>query len=282
MGKFSATSPGTFSRRDFFKAGGVTAAALAARAQALPLAGPGAEPTPVPAPAAATKPVYIFFSPHEAAFIEAAVDRLIPPDANGPGAVAAGVPQYLDRQLGGAWGAGERLYRSGPWQEGTPSQGYQLPYTPAELFRHALRAIISGQSNVQSKSQPKSQPSGGFAKLPGPQQDAYLESLQNGAVQLDGVPGKVFFESLLGMTIEGYFSDPIYGGNRDMAAWKMIGFPGAYASFYELVDQHDLLYRRQPMSIGDRDAGQHGDHKAGNKAENNADNKAMPHHGGAA
>jgi len=57
-----------------------------------------------------------------------------PAEENGPGALGAGVANYLDKQLGGAWGAGERLYRSGPWQAGTPSQGYQLPFTPAELF----------------------------------------------------------------------------------------------------------------------------------------------------
>src|SRR5580693_5846491 len=87
------------------------------------------------------KPTYLFFNSDEALFIEAACERLIPADESGPGALGAGVPNYLDKQLGGAWGAGERLYRSGPWQSGTPSQGYQLPFSPAELFRNCLRAI---------------------------------------------------------------------------------------------------------------------------------------------
>src|ERR1700675_3273889 len=73
------------------------------------------------------KPTYLFFNADEVLFIEAACERLIPADESGPGAVGAGVPNYLDKQLGGAWGAGERLYRSGPWQSGSPSQGYQLP-----------------------------------------------------------------------------------------------------------------------------------------------------------
>lgn len=51
------------------------------------------------------------------------------------------MPHFIDRQLAGAWGAGERLFRSGPWHPGTPQQGYQLPYTPAELFRTALTAL---------------------------------------------------------------------------------------------------------------------------------------------
>ena len=70
-----------------------------------------------------------------------AAARLIPADAKWPGALEAGVPNYIDKQLAGAWGAGERLYRSGPWRPGTPTQGYQLPFTPAELFRTALAAI---------------------------------------------------------------------------------------------------------------------------------------------
>lgn len=237
------------SRRAFFKAGGVTAAALATQSPAAALTSSVAEAQPKPEQQSgqrAAKRAYVFFRAAEAAFIEAATDRLIPPDANGPGAVAAGVPQYLDRQLGGAWGGGERLYRSGPWHEGTPSQGYQLPYTPAELFRHALGSIAA---HLRQQGKP------GFDKLSGKDQDAFLESLQKNQVQLDAIPGHVFFESLLGMTIEGYFSDPVYGGNLDMAAWKMIGFPGAYASFYELVDQHGKLYQRIPISIGDNGSG---------------------------
>src|SRR5262249_27987827 len=89
------------------------------------------------------KALYLYFNAAEAGFIEAACERLIPHDEVGPGALDAGVPNYLDKQLGGSWGAGERLYRSGPWQPGTPSQGYQLPFTPAELFHNALRAILA-------------------------------------------------------------------------------------------------------------------------------------------
>jgi gluconate 2-dehydrogenase gamma chain len=88
-----------------------------------------------------TQTTYLFFNMEESRFIEAAVARLIPADEEWPGALEACVPNYIDKQLAGAWGAGERLCRSGPWQPGTASQGYQLPYTPAALFRTALGAI---------------------------------------------------------------------------------------------------------------------------------------------
>jgi gluconate 2-dehydrogenase gamma chain len=190
------------------------------------------------------KSAYLFFNPAEAAFIEAAVARLIPSDDTGPGAIEAGVPSYIDRQLAGAWGAGERLYRGGPWHPGTPSQGYQLPFTPAELFRTALRRVNTS-----------------FARMAPAQQDEYLASLQKGDTDLGGVPSKQFFESLLEVTIEGFFSDPAYGGNRNMVGWKLIGFPGAYADFYELVDKHGLAYTAPPTGLAEDGRGRIHVHK---------------------
>jgi gluconate 2-dehydrogenase gamma chain len=193
------------------------------------------------AAAAAIEPVYLFFNATEAGFIESACERLIPADEAGVGALGAGVPNYLDKQLAGAWGAGERLYRSGPWSQGSAPQGYQLPFTPAELFHNALRAI---NHNLEILKTP-------FHAMNGGAQDAYLKSLETGGEDLNGVPSAVFFDTLLKMTVEGFFSDPVYGGNRDMAAWRMIGFPGAYADYYESIDQHGIKFEREPMSLGE-------------------------------
>jgi gluconate 2-dehydrogenase gamma chain len=177
-------------------------------------------------------PVYLFFNAAEARFIEAACERLIPADASGPGALAAGVPGYLDRHLAGAWGAGERLYRNGPWQPGTPAQGQPPPFTPATLFRTALCAILR---SFEKGSAPYGAPYGAsygplFSELPASAQDSYLRSLEAGRVDLDGAPSAVFFDMLLTMTVEGFFSDPLYGRFRDRIAWQMHGFPGAYAA----------------------------------------------------
>ena len=180
---------------------------------------------------------YLFFNTEEAAFVEAALARLIPKDDQWAGALEAGAPNYMDKQLAGAWGAGERLYRSGPWQPGTPTQGYQLPFTPAELFRSAIGAV-----NKELAQRP-------FAKMSPDEQDNYLKSLEAGGKDLGGVPSDVFFAHLWQCTLEGFFSDPVYGGNRDMVSWRMIGFPGAYASYYDLVDQHGIKIDRPPMSL---------------------------------
>jgi gluconate 2-dehydrogenase gamma chain len=221
-------------------------AATAAPASALLISAPSvaAQATAqssAPAPVGGSPPVYLFLNPVEAQFIEAACERLIPADELGPGALGAGVSNYFDKQLGGAWGAGERLYRSGPWTEGTPSQGYQLPFTPAELFRTALHAI--NQDFLSRGTQ--------FSALGPDAQDAYLRKLELGGEDLNGVPSAVFFEQLLKMTVEGFFSDPVYGGNRDMVSWRMIGFPGAYADYYEAIDRHGEKFIREPMSLGE-------------------------------
>jgi gluconate 2-dehydrogenase gamma chain len=219
----------------------VGAATVVPAAALLPLAAAASAAKPANAAEPSPKPTYLFFNAEEVLFIEAACERLIPADEAGPGAIGAGVCNYIDRQLGGAWGAGERLYRSGPWPAGTPSQGYQLPFTPAELFHTALRAI---HKDHQARGT-------AFNELPGDAQDAYLKSLESGAGDLDGVPSAVFFDALLQMTIEGFFSDPVYGGNRDMAAWRMIGFPGAYADYFESVDRHGVKFVREPLSLAE-------------------------------
>ena len=65
------------------------------------------------------------------------------------------------------------------------------------------------------------------------------------------MPGNVFFESLLEVTLEGFFSDPVYGGNVDKIGWRLIGFPGAYGNYYALVDQHGLAFTGPPISLAE-------------------------------
>ena len=112
---------------------------------------------------------------------------------------------------------------------------------PAELFHTALRAI---NTDLERRGPM-------FNELSAEAQDAYLKSLESGGHDLDGVPSAVFFDMLLRMTVEGFFSDPVYGGNRDMVAWRMIGFPGAYADYYEAIDKHGVKFEREPLSIGE-------------------------------
>jgi gluconate 2-dehydrogenase gamma chain len=196
-------------------------------------------------PPGATGSDYKYFKPAELAFIEAAVGRLIPDDEVGPGAVQAGVPFFIDRQLLGPYGRGEHFYLGGPWPKGTPQQGYQSRFSPAQLYRAAIEAIdkyVAAQFTGLS-----------FAKLKPQDQDTLLKGLESDQIALDGgVDAKMFFDMLLQNTKEGYFSDPIYGGNKDMGAWKMIGFPGAHYDYLDWVDRHGERVPYPPVSFKGR------------------------------
>jgi gluconate 2-dehydrogenase gamma chain len=190
------------------------------------------------APAAA----YVFFSRLEAAFVDAALSRLIPNDELGPGAVEAGVTYFIDRQLAGAWGGHARNYRQGPWQDGTPEQGFQSPMTPQEIYRAAIAEIDTHCASALG---------GRFAELPVAVQEVVLRDLQSGGIALREAPSALFFDMLWTNAQEGFFSDPMYGGNIDKAGWKLVGFPGVAAAYTEMIEDHDKPYRAVPVSIAD-------------------------------
>ena len=232
-------------RRDFLKTvGTVGASGLAA---AVGADAPAEAQTPAAAKAApAAAPVshaYTFLTAPEAAFIEAAVDRMIPADDLTPGGTDCGVATFIDRQLAGAWGSGDRMYMQGPWDKGVPTQGYQSPLTPAEFFRAGIAATNAYCRKTLQKD---------FDRLASDQQIKVLQDMEQGRVTLDGVPTQEFFNLLLAATMQGFFADPVYGGNRDKAAWKMIGFPGVIAIYSEHIKTYrNKKYDVEPKSILD-------------------------------
>src|SRR3989442_8997127 len=211
----------------------------------------GAASPPAPASAAephaqhaARAPSQTYMSPTqpEVAFVEAAVAGLIPADELGPGAKEAGVATFIGRQLGGGWGTMAKMYRQGPWPEGTPQQGYQSPLTPQQVYRIGIREVNAHCAKQYGTS---------FSALPAAQQDEVLRGLDGGKIELEGVRSQFFFNMLLANTIEGFFSDPVYGGNRDKAGWKLVGFPGVAAVYTTFIEKHGVPYRAQPVSIAD-------------------------------
>jgi gluconate 2-dehydrogenase gamma chain len=185
---------------------------------------------------------FMFLSPAEAAFLDAAVARLIPADELGPGAKEAGVTYFIDQQLFGGFGVMAKMYRQGPHAEGTPQQGYQSPLTPQEVYRAAIAEVNAGCVKQYGKA---------FDKLATAQQDEVLRALDEGKFALDAVPPRFFFNLLLDNTVEGFFSDPIYGGNRDKIGWKLVGFPGVAAVYTQHVEKHGVPYDALPVSIVD-------------------------------
>ena len=193
---------------------------------------------------AAKRAGYGYFQPAEAAFVEAAVARLIPADDNGPGAMEAGVPVFIDRQLAGEYGRGGRWYMQGPWARGEATQGYQSRLTPAAMYRAAIREIDQAVASAGGSK--------GFAGLPHDQQDDWLHKLENGDITLQTVDAKAYFQLLLQNTFEGFWCDPIYGGNRGMVGWKLIGFPGARYDHSPYVSEHGKPYPLPPVGISGR------------------------------
>ena len=200
------------------------------------------EPTPPP-PALAAGDAWQFFTAAEAAMMESVADLIIPPDPQTPGGREAGCAVFLDRQLAGAYGRAEGLYDRGPFRKGTEQQGPQDAAGPAERYRKAMAAIEQHCREHHGK---------GWSELTATDQEAMLHGLESGALALVGVDGKAFFEQLLKDVQQGFFADPIYGGNRDMCAWKMIGFPGARYDYRDWVDRHNERYPLPPVSIGGR------------------------------
>jgi len=185
---------------------------------------------------------YMFLSAAEVAFLDAAVARLVPADELGPGAKEAGVTYFIDQQLFGGFGTMAKMYRQGPHAEGTPQQGYQSPLTPQEVYRAAIAEVNAACAKQYGKS---------FDKLASAQQDEVLRALDEGKFALEAVPPRFFFNLLLDNTVEGFFSDPIYGGNRDKLGWKLVGFPGVAAVYTQHVEKHGVPYDALPVSIVD-------------------------------
>ncbi|MBY0380392.1 MAG: gluconate 2-dehydrogenase subunit 3 family protein [Xanthobacteraceae bacterium] len=199
------------------------------------------EPGTARPPGAVRPGPWMFFSADEASTIEAIVERLIPPDEKSIGGKDAGCAVFIDRQLAGPYGRGDGLYTKPPFMPGVPTQGYQSEATTGGRYRSGLRALAD---YVKSQFEGKS-----FAQLAPADQDKVLSDLESGKAELKGVKGTQFFELLLQNTQEGFFADPIYGGNKDMAGWRMIGFPGAHYDYRDWIERHNEPYPFPPVSI---------------------------------
>ncbi|MDX3969155.1 MAG: gluconate 2-dehydrogenase subunit 3 family protein [Bradyrhizobium sp.] len=185
-----------------------------------------------------------FFSLDEARAMEAIADRIIPSDPDTPGGKDAGCAVFIDRQLKGPYGASQGLYTLGPFVKGTKEQGSQSELTPGELYRKGLAALDKHCKSMQSGKT--------FAELDSAAQDDVLRKIEAGEIKFEGVDAQGFFSALLKDIPEGFFSDPIHGGNRDMVGWKMIGFPGIRYDYRDWVGRHNERYPYPPVSIAGR------------------------------
>ena len=223
-------------RRGFLAGAGAASASAAALTAAL---------TTKPAEAAAADPVetWLVLTAEEVAFFSATSDTMIPKDELSPSGSECGVPSFIDRQLASAFGAGARMYRAGPFHQGTPEQGYQSPLTPRDFFAAGVEATNAWSRKTYGKT---------FDRLAPEQRTQALKEMEEGKAQFQDFDSKLFFQRLLAITMEGFFSDPIYGGNRGKASWRMLGFPGLPATYADRLEQYrNKRYVAEPQSIAD-------------------------------
>ncbi len=221
---------------------GLTQTAAADPQAPAALASAAANAAAAPAPQAEPEPL-LFLNETEHAFVVAAVDTLIPADELSPSGSDCGCAVYIDRQLASAWGGGAKSYRSGPFLKGKPEQGYQLSLTPAEFFASGIAAANDWSRKTYGHD---------FDGLPPDKRAEALRAMQEGKAEFVNFSSKAFFGRLLTLTMEGFFGDPIYGGNRNKVSWKMLGFPGLPATYANVIDEYrDRRYVLEPQSIAD-------------------------------
>ncbi|GAA0595313.1 gluconate 2-dehydrogenase subunit 3 family protein [Virgibacillus siamensis] len=173
--------------------------------------------------------------------LSAATERIYPKDELGPGAIELGAPYFIDHELAGAYGNNDREYMKGPFFEGTDYQGYQTPLKRSAVFMVGIRELENQSKSNYNKS---------FVDLEGEQQDEILKKFENDEVKLKHVSSAYFFDMLRSATISGTYADPLYGGNADMAGWKMKDFPGSQMSYINRIGSEKFIDIK-PKSLGD-------------------------------
>jgi gluconate 2-dehydrogenase gamma chain len=156
-----------------------------------------------------------FLNQDDSAAIDAFTERLMPGAPGKPGARDAGVLNYIDLALAGAYADLQDFYRRGC----------------AALEEHCRK--------THSKS---------FAQLTEAQQDAVITAMIEGKTSSFTWPtAQAFFNTLRTHTMEGMFADPVYGGNKDFAGWRLVGFPGAQPVFTDADMASREAFTRGPI-----------------------------------
>lgn len=198
-----------------------------------------------------------------------AVECIYPEDENGPGAIEIGVPYFIDKQLAGQWGLNAKEYMQGPYtlddpaqrlpknlknqpkqsqggpdaetKPSTPLPRYESGLNRGEIFIQGLRKIRQLSKDTFNKE---------IESLDKEQQNEILQRFESGEVKMVGVNPATFFHLLLQATIEGVYSDPLYGGNKHMIGWKMAEYPGPRPGYIDVIQEKEFI-KMDPFSLKD-------------------------------
>jgi gluconate 2-dehydrogenase gamma chain len=221
-----------------------------------------------------------FFTSEEARAVDALTARIMPSEPDGTGAREAGVIVYIDSVLSQEDGWLQPIYRMPPFAETYEGDeppdreeriegyeviwvqedeleryGYQSNLSPREVYRMGLAAL---------DRHTRAEYGAGFANLDEDTQDQILEALSEDEIDTFESPaGDAFFDMLWTHTMEGMFADPLYGGNKDLVGWRMLGYPGAQRA-YTPQEMSTEGIQREPQSLASmahfypgQDAGPH-------------------------
>lgn len=172
--------------------------------------------------------------------LEQVTERIYPKDDNGPGAIELGVPYFIDKQLAGSWGKNASDYRQGPFGD-SGAEVIHSRLTRGELF-------INGLRKMNKLSQDRFDTT--FDDAEEEQQIEILEDFEGDKIDMEAVSSASFFELLRMTVLEGAYSDPLYGGNKNMKGWEMKEFPGVISSYTDIIDSDDFV-KMNPTSLTD-------------------------------
>ncbi|MBI2938689.1 MAG: gluconate 2-dehydrogenase subunit 3 family protein [Thaumarchaeota archaeon] len=213
---------------------------------------------------------FLSLTPKQREMVEAIAETMIPTDNNGAGAKEAGVIYFIDRHLAGSYGKSGNMYLQGPfvppnqtgpitvegqtYPKGTISArinagtGYQYPFTLKEYWRRGLEYLDAYSRSAYG---------GTFENLEADQRTLVLQDLwDNKPTNFDGPTPREFFYELHDMMTAGFFTDPLYGGNRGMVSWELTGYAGTNDGASEGFTLPQLMVmdepqRLKPMSLAD-------------------------------
>lgn len=182
----------------------------------------------------------MYFTPEQFKIAEAATERIYPEDHQGPGAKLLGVAYFIDHQLAGNWGFNSREYMQPPFFKGEKVQGYQGRLKRRDIFDIGLKEIDNHSMAVFKKK---------FIELSGKEKDQILSDFETDKVNVTTISASGFFQMLRSATLEGVYSDPLYGGNKNMDGWKMRHYPGSQMAYAQIIDKN--FKKIKPQSLKD-------------------------------
>ncbi len=203
---------------------------------------------------------YQFFTAHEAETIDALAEQIWPTTETSPGGSDAGVVVYIDRALGGAYQRYQPIYQAGiQWLDDATNEQFGDTFVglaPEQQFE-LMDAVFNADATPAASPAATPEPQVDGVPVAATPEDTAEIAPSDGKVQVAGGEGphiaslKAFLDLVRVHTMEGLFSDPVYGGNRDFAGWRAVGYPGPYI-VYGAEEQQSFEPLNQPLqSIAD-------------------------------